>query len=44
VEGRPEEYTEAVREAYEYVAKEGRFKDGIMPNVPPKREWVSWDL
>jgi nucleoporin NUP42 len=44
VEGRPEEYTEAVREAYEYVAREGRFKDGIMPNVPPKREWVSWDF
>lgn len=44
VEGRPEEYTGAVKEAYEYLAKNGMFKDGIMPHVPPKREWVNWDF
>jgi nucleoporin NUP42 len=44
IEGRPEEYTEEVKKAYEYMKVEGRFKDGVMPSVPPKREWISWDF
>ena len=44
VQGRDEEYTEEVREAYENMNMEGKFRDGIMPEVPPKKEWVNWDF
>jgi nucleoporin NUP42 len=29
---------------YEYAATHGRFKDGIMPEIPPKAEWISYNL
>ncbi|KAH9819850.1 nucleoporin AMO1, partial [Teratosphaeria destructans] len=33
-----------LKELYEYVRETGEFKDGIVPEIPPKREWVRWDL
>jgi hypothetical protein len=26
------------------VRESGTFKDGLVPEVPPKREWVNWEL
>ncbi|KAF2501689.1 hypothetical protein BU16DRAFT_522599 [Lophium mytilinum] len=47
-EGRPEEYEgengAKVAQAYQFSSEHGYYKDGIMPSVPPKREWISWDL
>jgi len=34
----------AVEEAYKFLAQEGRFKDGFVPEVAPKREWVRFDV
>lgn len=42
--GEPDEYTPEVAEQYEFFAKNGYFKDGIIPSVPPKREIVSFDF
>ncbi|KAK5126252.1 hypothetical protein LTR85_010487 [Meristemomyces frigidus] len=33
-----------LRDVYDYVRQEEQFKDGIMPEIPPKREWLRWDL
>lgn len=43
----PEAYGGAVgafEEAYKFVAERGQFRDGVMPEEPPRREWVRWDL
>jgi nucleoporin NUP42 len=37
-------YDPKVKEAYLHVKEHGSFKDGLMPIVPPKREWCSWDF
>ena len=42
--GKSEEYTPEVTEQYEFFVKNGYFKDGIIPSVPPKTEWVSFDF
>lgn len=42
--GKPEEYTPEVTEQYEFFLKNGYFKDGVIPSVPPKTEWVSFDF
>jgi nucleoporin NUP42 len=47
VEASPETYEAlgvALQQVYDYVRANGHFKDGIMPEVPPKREWVDWEL
>ncbi|KAE8356576.1 hypothetical protein BDV28DRAFT_154583 [Aspergillus coremiiformis] len=41
---KPEEYTPEVTEQYEFFLKNGCFKDGVIPSVPPKTEWVSFDF
>lgn len=33
-----------LRACYEQVRASGEFLNGIMPECPPKREWVSFDL
>ena len=33
-----------LKDLYEYVGQTGQFKDGVVPEVPPKREWLHWDL
>ena len=37
-------YDEATKENYMYMEEHGVFKDGIIPELPPKREWVDWDF
>uniref|UniRef100_A0A093UQY8 Nucleoporin-like protein 2 n=1 Tax=Talaromyces marneffei PM1 TaxID=1077442 RepID=A0A093UQY8_TALMA len=39
-----ENYTAEVTEQYQYFVQNGLFKDGIVPSVPPKTEWVSFDF
>ena len=39
-----EAYDEVTKENYIYMNEHGKFKDGIMPELPPKREWVNWDF
>lgn len=39
-----ENYTAEVTEQYQYFVQNGVFKDGIVPTVPPKTEWVSFDF
>ncbi|KAL3477807.1 hypothetical protein BJX99DRAFT_245998 [Aspergillus californicus] len=43
-QAKPDEYTPEVAEQYEFFVKNGFFKDGIIPSVPPKTEWVSFDF
>ncbi|KAH8904504.1 hypothetical protein BR93DRAFT_952443 [Coniochaeta sp. PMI_546] len=33
-----------VQDAWRTFVAQGRFVDGIMPEVPPKREWCTWDF
>ncbi|RDW72294.1 FG-nucleoporin nup42 [Aspergillus mulundensis] len=40
----PDKYTPEVTEQYEFFVKNGYFKDGLIPSVPPKTEWVSFDF
>ncbi|KAL4819316.1 hypothetical protein BDW67DRAFT_155758 [Aspergillus spinulosporus] len=40
----PDQYTPEVTEQYEFFIKNGYFKDGLIPRVPPKTEWVSFDF
>jgi nucleoporin NUP42 len=37
-------YTEDTKQAYLHVRETGYFKDGVMPLLPPKREWCLWDF
>jgi len=39
-----EAYIEDTKQAYLYVREKGVFKDGLMPFLPPKREWCLWDF
>ena len=39
-----EAYDEATKDNYMYMREHGAFKDGVMPELPPKREWVDWDF
>ena len=43
-QGKPEEYTPEVVEAYQFFLQNGHFKDGKIPAVPPQREWISFDF
>lgn len=39
-----EAYDEATKANYRHLKEAGTFKDGIMPALPPKREWCSWNF
>lgn len=39
-----EAYDEATKADYVHFKETGTFKDGIMPVLPPKREWCSWNF
>lgn len=39
-----EAYDEATKVNYKHLKQTGTFKDGIMPTLPPKREWCSWNF
>ncbi|KAL9629924.1 MAG: hypothetical protein Q9164_006657 [Protoblastenia rupestris] len=43
--GLPDEaYDDVTKEKYMFLNRTGAFKDGIMPLLPPKREWCNWNL
>ncbi len=37
-------YDEKTKESYRYLREHGTFKDGIMPELPPRREWCHWNF
>lgn len=37
-------YDEGTTQNYLQLRQTGRFKDNMIPALPPKREWLSWDL
>ena len=39
-----ERYTDEVTQEFAFLFEEGKFKDGKVPSVPPKREWCSYDF
>ena len=43
-QGKEEDYTPEITEAYQYFLKNGKFKDGIVPAVPPRKEWIGFDF
>lgn len=43
-QGKPEEYTPEVEEAYKYFLEHGHFKDGVIPSVPPRKDFISFDF
>jgi len=41
----PEEsYDEGVREKYRFLKEHGVFEGGLIPELPPRREWVGWNF
>lgn len=43
-QAKDEEYTPDVEAAYKFAKQHGHFKDGVIPKVPPKSEWCSFDF
>ena len=43
-EAEPEQYTDEVKNAYEYARRNGGFEGGMIPLIPPKQEWCQWDF
>jgi nucleoporin NUP42 len=39
-----ERYTDEVTQEFAFLFEMGKFKDGKMPSVPPKREWCLYDF
>lgn len=37
-------YDEDTKEVYRLLRETGTLKDGVLPEVPPRREWCSWDF
>ena len=37
-------YDEGTKEQYQHLKQHGSFKDGIMPELPPMKEWCTWDF
>lgn len=41
----PSKYNDpAVQQQWSVFMQTGQFSDGLMPEVPPKREWCQWDF
>ena len=40
----PEEYDEETKENYRHMMEHGEFKDGVMPLMPPSRQFCNWDF
>ena len=38
------EYDREIESEYKYMEDRGIFKDGLMPDLPPRREWCSWNF
>lgn len=43
-QAKAEEYTPEVEEMYKFYLENGYFKDGVIPSVPPKKDWISFDF
>jgi hypothetical protein len=39
-----ERYTDEVIQQFAFLFEMGKFKDGKMPTVPPRREWCLYDF
>jgi nucleoporin NUP42 len=39
-----EDYTPEIAEQYKFFVENGFFKEGYIPAVPPRTEWVSFDF
>ena len=39
-----EAYDDLTKASYRNLKETGTFKDGIMPIIPPKREWCTWNF
>ena len=39
-----EAYDEATKANYTHLRQTGTFKDGVMPALPPKRQWCNWNF
>lgn len=37
-------YDESTKENYKFLKDHGTFKDGLMPELPPRREWCNWNF
>lgn len=37
-------YDEGTKEVYRLLRETGSLKDGVLPELPPRREWCSWDF
>lgn len=37
-------YDESTKENYMFMRTHEAFKDGMMPSLPPRREWCNWDF
>ncbi len=37
-------YNAAMKDEYAFAKQHGSFQGGIMPEMPPRREWCSWDF
>lgn len=37
-------YDEATKANYQYLKEHGTFKNGRIPELPPKREWCNWNF
>ncbi|RMZ87600.1 hypothetical protein DV736_g5172, partial [Chaetothyriales sp. CBS 134916] len=44
LEAEDDEYTEEVKEMYKYLKREGAWRGGKVPLVPPMRQWVDYDF
>jgi nucleoporin NUP42 len=38
------DYDGATAAAYEFMSKTGTFENAVMPLLPPKAEWISWNF
>ena len=37
-------YSVSVQDDYRYLKEKGAFKGGVMPEIPPRKEWCTWDF
>jgi nucleoporin NUP42 len=44
VEAKPEDYTPEIAEQYQFFLQNGCWKDGVIPSVAPKVEWMGFDF
>ncbi|KAJ5885231.1 hypothetical protein N7495_009741 [Penicillium taxi] len=43
-QGKAEEYTPEIEAMYKFFHENGYWQDGIIPSVPPKAEWISYNF